>query len=120
MYFLYSKSTNANGSAVEDLNFIFWVFPIIWKSIFLPLYMHLMMNESEECIPLVVNADEHCFTENTKSIVGTFTLWNRHNNIRISVAGFFNSDLALGFSICSGVASYLLILIQFKMQEEYK
>ncbi|XP_037913196.1 putative gustatory receptor 57a [Hermetia illucens] len=120
VYFLYWKSTNGTADAVEFLNIIFWVFPIIWKSVFLPLYMHLMVNESEACIPLVVNADDHCLRKDTRSIVGTFSVWNRHNNTRISVAGFFNSDLALGFSICSGVASYLLILIQFKMQEDDK
>lgn len=45
LYYVYWKSTNGNIGDIKFLNFIFWMVPMVWKSIFLPLYMHLMMNE---------------------------------------------------------------------------
>ncbi|KAJ6648723.1 putative gustatory receptor 2a, partial [Pseudolycoriella hygida] len=50
--------------------------------------------------------------------VESFDLWLLHRKIEFNAYNFFKIDLSLLYTIIGALATYTLILIQFKQQEE--
>ncbi|XP_061403038.1 putative gustatory receptor 2a [Musca vetustissima] len=58
------------------------------------------------------------FNDNHNSVIQQFSLQLLHQKIKITAAGFFTIDCGLLYTIVGATTTYLIILIQFHLNEE--
>ncbi|XP_037044662.1 putative gustatory receptor 2a [Bradysia coprophila] len=99
-----------------------WMFPNLVKmgltTFFTDITVDEVCNNAKACSYTLNKGNKNSEDEDVRCMLDSFDLWLLHHKIEFSANNFFKIDLNLLYAVIGALTSYVLILIQFKQQEE--
>lgn len=107
-------------SKIKAAESIFWVTPHCFNVIFLSTCCQLTMINANKIGLLLHRIKFNCVSEEQNQFISQFSIQLLVQKVKFYAFGFFAIDFSLLYAIAATVTTYLVILIQFYLNEKNK